>query len=121
MIGTVGDTKIYEASNGQNREALGVVILGDDGTPLPIGTDRSGTITTGGTSQQLAAANPDRKSLFIQNLSAGDLYINEVGVAASAAGGSYRLTAGQAFAVATNAQINVLGATTGQAWVATEI
>lgn len=33
----------------------------------PLGTDRSGTITTGGTVQQLAAANSSRKKLIVHN------------------------------------------------------
>ena len=37
--------------------------------------NRSGTIATGGTSQVLAAANTDRKYLFIQNISNADMYI----------------------------------------------
>lgn len=43
--------------------------------------DASGTITTGGTSQQLLAQDQDRQYLLIQNLGTGDLWIN-FGVAA---------------------------------------
>lgn len=39
-------------------------------------TDRSGTISAGGTAQQLAAANVDRHYLFILNLSTSVLWIN---------------------------------------------
>ena len=60
--------------------------------PLPVTTvggagasfvDRSGTITAGGTSQQIAAALATRRYLVIQNHSDTDMWIN-VGAAASA-------------------------------------
>lgn len=38
---------------------------------LSSGTDRSGSITVGGTAQVLAAASPDRRGLNGQNISAG--------------------------------------------------
>jgi len=89
---------------------------------LAAGTDRSGSITTGGTAQQMAAANSARKSLKGQNISAGDLWINEIGGnAAVDAAGSYKVTAGSAFSVATNRAVSIIGATTGQKWTATEI
>lgn len=75
------------------------------GTPQPVTpvvsapTDRSGAITTGGTSQTLAAANASRKCLLIQNpitaaeqniATAESLYINNNAVAATVAGaGNY--------------------------------
>lgn len=91
------------------------------GAVLPSGTDRSGAITTGGTAQALAPANTSRKSLTGQNISAGDLWINEVGGTAAVNGtGSYQITPGQAFGVATNRAISIIGATTGQKFTATE-
>ena len=88
---------------------------------LPAGTNRSGSITTGGTAQQLAAANPDRLGLDFQNISAGDLWINETGgTAAVNTAGSWKIATGQFFSVATNQAISIVGATTGQAWTATE-
>jgi hypothetical protein len=60
-------------------------------------TDRSGTLTTGGTSQTLAAANSSRKCLFVQNpataagegiATAEDLYINNNAVAAVVGNGA---------------------------------
>lgn len=91
------------------------------GPALPAGTDRSGTITLGGTAQQLAPANTARKSLTGQNISSADLWINEIGVtAAVGAAGSYKVAAGESFAVATNRAISIIGATTGQAFTATE-
>lgn len=89
--------------------------------PLPAGTNRSGTITLGGTAQALAAANTARIGLTGQNISVGDLWINEIGgTAAADTAGSYRVPAGAAFSVSTNRAISILGATTGQAFSATE-
>lgn len=89
---------------------------------LPAGTDRSGSITTGGTAQQLAAANAARKSLVVQNISDADLWINEIGgTAAADTAGSWKVTAGSAFAVSTNRAISIIGATTGKKFTATEI
>lgn len=87
---------------------------------LGAGTDRSGSITTGGTAQPLAAANTNRRYLRGQNLSTGDLWLNEVGGTASAASPSYRVPAGGTFGINTNQAVSIWGATTGQAWSATE-
>ena len=86
-------------------------------------TNRSGTLTTGGVSQQLAAANAGRKYLFVQNLSAGDLWLNFTS-AASAGGSSIKLQPNVGFEmsgdfVSTEA-VTLFGATSGQAFVAKE-
>lgn len=89
---------------------------------LAPGVNRSGAITTGGTAQPLAPANTARQSLSGQNISAGDLWINEVGgTAAVDTAGSYRIVAGAAFNIRTNQAISIIGATTGQKFTATEI
>lgn len=89
---------------------------------LAAGTNRSGTITTGGTAQVLAAANTSRKSLTGQNISAGDLWLNEIGgTAAANTAGSYRVAPGGTFSVSTNRAISIVGATTSQAFTATEV
>ena len=89
---------------------------------LPAGTNRSGSITTGGTAQVLAAANTTRRGLFGQNISNGDLWINEIGgTAASGSAGSYRVAAGESFSISTNRAISILGGATGQAWTAVEV
>ena len=87
-------------------------------------TDRSGTITTGGTSQQLMASNASRKGWQLQNNSTAAIAFNELGSAASLTSGSFILQPGGAYespvgAVST-AQINVIGATTGQVFTARE-
>lgn len=106
---------------------MGVQALDASGNPsvnngpmLPAGTDRSGTIAAGGTAQQLAPANQNRRYLRGQNLSTGDLWLNEVGSAAAAASPSYRVPAGGTFGINTNQAVSIWGATTGQAWSATE-
>lgn len=88
---------------------------------LPSGTDRSTTITAGGTAQVLAAANASRKGLKGQNISSGDLWINEVGgTAAADTVGSNRIPSGATFSISTNRAISIIGATTGQKFTALE-
>jgi ABC-type multidrug transport system fused ATPase/permease subunit len=91
------------------------------GGALPEGTSRSGAITTGGTAQDLAPANASRKSLTGQNISAGDLWINENGGTAAADGtDSWKVIAGASFKISTNEKVSIIGATTGQKFTATE-
>lgn len=92
-------------------------------------TDRSGTITTGGTAQVLMAANATRKGWWIQNNSSATLWVNDVGTAT--AGGSSIPVAGvptggtvgslyeSPSRTSPNA-ISIFGATTGQAFAARE-
>lgn len=88
---------------------------------LPAGTDRSGSITAGNAAQSLAPANASRQSLTGQNISAGDLWINESGSPAAVdTAGSFKVPAGSSFAVATNKAVSIIGATTGQKFTATE-
>lgn len=92
------------------------------GAALPAGTDKSGSITTGGTAQVLAAANSARVRLTGQNISAGDLWINEIGgTAAVDTVGSYKVQSLAAFSISTNRAISIIGATTGQKFSATEV
>jgi hypothetical protein len=84
-------------------------------------TDRSGTITTGGVAQVLAAANASRVYLFVQNTSAGTLYLSFTGTASAstlqlAPGASYE---NPAHFCPTGA-VSIYGATTAQAFVAME-
>lgn len=120
----INDTAVYKDSAGISQEAVGVVVLGGGGSiaapTLTAGADRSGTITAGGTAQQLAPANASRKFLKGQNLSTGDLWINEVGGTAAAQQPAYRIPAGSTFGINTNQAVSIWGATTGQAWSATE-
>jgi len=95
--------------------------------PNPFGllsTDRSGTIATGGTSQQLAPVNANRSYLFVQNLSTGDLWINFTAPATQGQG-SIRIPANPASFVMESSYIiqepvTIVGATTGQAFTCKE-
>ena len=99
-------------------------------------TDRSGTIVTGGTSQQLAASNPGRNEVIISNpldaasqgIAAAENLCFNFGAAATLIGtGSICLAPGEKFVmenayggfVSTQA-INVIAATTGHVYSAKE-
>jgi hypothetical protein len=104
------------------RASIAVGTDGSPGDPLTAGTNRSGSITTGGTAQQLAAANTARRSLTGQNISIDSLWINEVGgTAAADTAGSFEVEPGDTFEISTNRAISIVGATTGQAWTAVEV
>ncbi len=111
-------------SDGTNLRALSV---DDSGRQIITATgtltDISGTITTGGTAQTLAAANANRKYLLIQNNSSAALWFNFTATAVTsepslqlAVGGSFVMETGL---ISTEA-ISIIGATTGQAFSAKE-
>lgn len=85
-------------------------------------TDRSGTITLGGTSQQAAAANTSRRYLIFQNISDTTMWLN-FGTAAVATQPSIQIVAGGNYEplVAPTQAVNVLCATTGKAYACKEI
>ena len=89
-------------------------------------TDGSSTITTGGTAQTLFAAAAERRGYTVQNLSSGNLYINDVGGTAvtTAAGSSFTLAPGALYESPDGGRptqaISIIGATTGQAFAARE-
>lgn len=92
------------------------------GNPWAI-TNRSGTIATGGASQVLMAANSQRRGYWVQNLSAGALFINALGAAAATQpsilippNALYEVDAG----TTPTSDIQIFGATTGQAFSARE-
>lgn len=89
-------------------------------------TSRSGTITLGGTAQELMPAGASRTGWAIQNQSSADLYVRSRGAAgttnATADQNSIRVGPGVYYAadyISPNA-MSVLGATTGQAFWARE-
>lgn len=86
-------------------------------------TDRSGTITSGGTAQQLMASNANRSYLFIQNISDIDLWFNFT-TTAVAAQPSIRLVPGASFVLegtfVSTELISIFGATTSKAFTAKE-
>lgn len=89
-------------------------------------TDRSGTITTGGTAQNAMAANSSRKYLLIRNptTATAPLWFNFTTAAVVTGSPSIRLDPGDSFImesgfVSTEA-ISVIAATTGHAFTAKE-
>jgi hypothetical protein len=86
-------------------------------------TDRSGTITAGGTQQTLAAALATRKYFFFQNLSIEDMWLNFTTVA-TADQPSIKVVSGGSFALegsfVSTELISIIAATTGSKWTAKE-
>ena len=85
-------------------------------------TDRSSTITTGGTAQTLAAANSGRDHMFIGNPNAvGSLWVNDLGGTAAANGaGSTEVTPGSVVTTRSRNAISIIHATTGATFTAGE-
>lgn len=84
--------------------------------------DGSGTLTTGGASQQALPANPGRYYLMCQNpVTASEPLFVSFGSAASASGGSYELAAGGSITFDGNfipaGTVNVNAATTGHRFI----
>lgn len=102
----------------------------DPSHPLPVSlspatgltfTDRSGSITAGGTSQQVAAANTARRYLLFQNHSDTDMWI-DFGIAAVANQPSVKVVAGGYFEplVPPTEAVHVICATTGKGFTCKE-
>lgn len=88
--------------------------------PLATETDRSGTITTGGTAQDVYAAGLVKNSVFFQNVSDTDMRIEFGGNASSTAGrlipangGAYETPASHVPA----GKLSVYCATTGKRFI----
>lgn len=95
-------------------------VLSNRGTP----TDKSGTITSGGTAQDVAAANPARQFLVFQNTSDTDMRISvtgtptaTVGILCPANGGGYEWNTPGFIPTST---LKVFCATTGKAFTCNE-
>jgi hypothetical protein len=88
-------------------------------------TNRSGTITAGGSAQQLAAANTGRRYLLVQNPSnaPGSLWI-DFGVNAVQASPSIEIAVGVTYELegsfVPTSSVSIIGPTTGQAFTAKE-
>ncbi len=86
-------------------------------------TDRGGTITAGGTAQQLMAANAARRGYSVQNQSTGDIYINAM-TTATIDYHSLKIPAGSLYETTSThvgpGAVSIIGATTGQAYYARE-
>ena len=87
-------------------------------------TDRSGTITTGGAAQVLMAANVARNSFSVQNNSAVELWVNELGATALASQPSIKIAPGvtyeSPYGMMPVFAISIFGVVTGQAFSARE-
>lgn len=123
---TTDDSGIHTAHHLENsvqRAALLAAIAASNILPYKTaGTDRSGSISVNAVAETLAAGNAERVALTIQNISSGDLWINEFGdTAAPSTAGSYKIPAGYSCEISTNQAVSVYGATAGQAWTATEV
>ncbi len=84
--------------------------------------DRSGTITTGGTSQTLAAANPTRGRIAITNFPTETevLCVNVTSAASCSTPGSWVLAPGETIVIDSNEIVTVVAATTGHKYTAKE-
>ena len=127
-IAVSGDTVSYDLGNGRWRNADVVVSVDRSGnsigsSALAAGTDRSGSITLGGTAQVIAAGNTSRVALVGQNIDPSeDMWINEIGGTATAnTAGSWLVPAKATFSIDTNRSVSVVAATTGHKFTATEI
>ena len=89
--------------------------------PIKTPTDKSGTITTGATAQNVCAANVKRKGFWFQNVSDTDMWLSEIGTAV-ATQPAVKVAAGQffEFPVTPVGAISVICATTGKAFSARE-
>ena len=83
----------------------------------------SGSITLGGTAQNAMAANSSRVGFMIQNISAGDLWINTL-TTAVADQPSIKVAPGQLYetplTMPCTGAVSIIGATTGQKFVGRE-
>lgn len=132
--GSVGATAANQTATqsapGTSASTADTIQGNASGVPVPTApspgtfTNRSGTITTGGTSQTLAAINTARKALLVQNPCAAteNLYINFT--SAAAVGTSFELLPCGSYTSSGNfistELVTVLAATTGHAFVAKE-
>lgn len=91
------------------------------GTQSP--ADRSGTLTAGGTAQDIVAANKNRQWLLFQNVSNEDMWLN-FGAVAVAGQPSIKIVAGGSYEnpphFCPTGRISVIGATTGKAFTCKE-
>lgn len=113
---------------GAGSSTIGTMNIGTvpaTGNALPVNTrnsmtltNRSGTITTGGTAQNPVSANTGRKYLIIQNVSTGDLWVG-IGVTAVQNQPSIKISPSEKFIFSEyvpTVLISIIGATTGQAF-----
>ena len=86
-------------------------------------TDRSGSMTTGGTSQQVAAANTSRNAFEFQNISSETMWIRYGSAAAADTAGNFKVLPDAVHYMSgfiSTQAINVVSATTGSKFTAVE-
>ena len=87
---------------------------------LPTLADRSGTVTTGGSAQDVMAANAARQWGSFVNLASTAGWIAEGATAVADAAGSQSIAAGQTYLVEGRGRLSWLHATTGAKFTAKE-
>ncbi len=80
--------------------------------------NRSGTITTASTSQEVAPDNPDRTGFTFQNVSDTNMYLSEDGTTASTA--DFLISPGMRADIETSSSISVFCSNAGKAFAASE-
>lgn len=117
-----------DASGMSNSDLFNVVYDDGNTSTITVGatgslTNSSGTITSGGTSQQVVASNTSRKYFCFQNTSDTAMYLG-VGYTPTTSNGLLMSASGGGFVLESNfiptQAINVLCATTGKTFVAWE-
>ena len=103
---------------------VGMAFADGASEPFPW-TDRSGSITLGGTAQTIAPVNTRRTYILVQNISDTAMWLN-LGATATAGAGSLLLTAnGGSYAAEGSAipsgAVSILCATTGKEFTAKEM
>lgn len=120
LVGADGRLKIEQGAQVQGTVGGLPVSVGAKGVQP---TNRSGTITAGGTAQVLMGANALRTGFWLQNASAGDLWISDVGTAA-AASPCIKVVPGALYESpmtgCPTGSLSIFGATTAQAFSARE-
>lgn len=109
--------EIVNDTQGSSLPSATVALAGNARTV----TNNSNTITTGGTSQQIVAANSSRKYLLVQNISDTNMYLG-VGYTPTTTTGILLASNGGGIIFESsfipNSAINILCATAGKAFVA---
>lgn len=115
-------SQLFFTGSGSSTHATRVILTGSSVTITPQGffyADASGTITTGGTAQELSTSGNTLTK--IQNIDvAEDLWVNDSGgTAAISTPGSFKIIAGAVYETDSNAQISVIAVTTGHPFTVT--
>lgn len=116
-----GDKWIAVKVNADGSLVVGSSSGGEAATDtLPALTDRSGTVTTGGTAQDVMAANEARQWGSFVNLASTAGWIAEGATAVANTAGSQSIAAGQTYIVEGRGRLSWLHATTGAKFTAKE-